>query len=95
MMPGASGGMGGMAAMMGGGGGQPGAGGPDQALKAITDQIRAIGQQVQQLESTTPVVAEEAQQINALLKQIVIKVAQAQSAQTASGMAVPGGAGPV
>ena len=93
MMPGN--GMGPVGSMMAGGGGAPGGGGPDQNLQAIMGQIRQIGQQVQQLESTAPVIAEEAQQINALLKQIVIKMAQAQSAQTASGMAVPGGAGGV
>lgn len=76
-------------AMQGGAAG----GGPDSGLQALMGQIRQIGQMVQQLEGTVPVLAEEAQQINALLKQMVVKAAQAQGAQTASGMAVPGGGG--
>lgn len=73
-------------------GGAP-TGGADQALQQVMGQIRQIGQGVQALESQYPQVAEEAQQITQLLKAMVIKVAQQGSAQTPSGMAVPGGGG--
>ena len=85
--------MGPVGSMMAGAGGQPGAGGPDQQLQAMMEPIRQIGQQVTQLQQSMPFAAEELGQINQLLKQVVIKAAEAQQAQTASGMAVPGGAG--
>lgn len=56
-------------------------------------KIRGIGQQVQMLEAEYPQMADEAQQISQLLKAMVVKAAQQGSAQTASGMAVPGGGG--
>jgi len=65
----------------------------DSALQAVMGQIRQIGQAVQALEGQNPALAEEAQQITQLLKAMVIKSAQQGSAQTASGMAVPGAGG--
>lgn len=78
--------------LSGAGGGQP-MGGADQALQQVMGKIRGVGEQVKGLEAEYPQVAEEAQQISQLLKAMVIKVAQQGSAQTASGMAVPGGGG--
>lgn len=74
------------------GGPPPGA---DQMLQQTMGQIREVGQMVQQLEAQFPALAEEAQQIAQLLKAMVIKAAQQGSAQTASGMAVPGAGGGV
>lgn len=71
----------------------PGAGG-DQVqaqLQALVSQIRDLGQQVDTIGSAFPQVAPEAQQIKTLLKAILVKAAQVAPAQTASGMAVPGG----
>ena len=67
--------------------------GPDPALMAVAQKIRAIGDQAKALAAEFPVVAEEAQQIDQLLKAMVVKAAQMMSAQSASGMAVPGGGG--
>lgn len=67
--------------------------GPDPALMAVAQKIRAIGDQAKALAAEFPVVAEEATQIDQLLKAMVVKAAQMMSAQSASGMAVPGGGG--
>lgn len=67
--------------------------GPDPAIMAFAQKVRAISEQAKALAAENPAVAEEAQQIDQLLKQMVVKAAQMQSAQTASGMAVPGGGG--
>lgn len=71
----------------------PGAAGPDADLQATMGEIRGIGQAVQGLEAKFPALAQEAQQITALLKQMVVKAAQQAQMQTASGMAVPGAGG--
>lgn len=62
-----------------------------QQLEQTMGQIRGIADQVKQMAATNPAVAQEAQQIQELLKAIVIKSAQQAPMQTASGMAVPGG----
>ena len=90
MTPGAAAPMGGIGAGLTGGGM---ASAPDQNLQALMGQIRQVSDQVKQLASSVPVLAEEAEQINQLLKAMVVKAAQAQSMQTASGMAVPGAGG--
>lgn len=56
-------------------------------------QIRQIGQQVTQLQGQYPNLADQAQRINQILKEMVVTAAQEQSAQTASGLAVPGAGG--
>lgn len=73
-------------------GGQPQAG-PDAELQALMGQIRQIGQQVTQLQGQYPNLADQAQRINQILKEMVVTAAQEQSAQTASGLAVPGAGG--
>lgn len=72
-------------------GGGMGAMQPDPALLEAVNQVRAIGDLAAQLQATNPIVAEDVNQITQILKQAVIKIAQAQTMQTASGMAVPGG----
>ncbi len=72
------------------------AGGMDaqrQMLEQSMGQIRAVGQAVAQLAQTIPTGADEIQQIQTLLKSLVVKAAQGSPAQTPSGMAVPGNAG--
>lgn len=54
-------------------------------------QIRDIGQSIDALASDFPTLAPDVQQVKQLLKQMVVKAAQQAPAQTASGMAVPGG----
>jgi hypothetical protein len=56
-------------------------------------QIRTIGQQVSQLQGQYPELADHAQRIGQILKEMVVTAAQGQSAQTASGLAVPGAGG--
>lgn len=62
-----------------------------QQLEGVMGRIRDLGEQVKQLAAENPSVADEAQQIQQLLKQMVIKSAQLVPTQTASGAAVPGG----
>lgn len=75
-----------------GGGGDPGALQAQQAqLQTLMGQISAVNQQVQQIALSTPGLGPLMSQIQQLLKQAVVTSAQAAQAQTASGMAVPGG----
>jgi hypothetical protein len=67
--------------------------GPDPQMMALAQKLRAVDQGAQGLAAEMPFLAEEAQQISQLLKQMAVKAAQMMSAQTASGMAVPGGGG--
>ena len=76
----------------------PAAGGPGagmdaarQQLEATMGRIRDFGEQIKQLAAENPAVADEAQQIQQLLKQMVVKSAQIAPVQTMSSMAVPGG----
>lgn len=64
---------------------------PDPALLEAVNHVRSIGDLVAQLQASHPIIAEDANQISQILKQAVIKIAQAQTMQTTSGMAVPGG----
>lgn len=69
--------------------------GPDarnQQLEATMGTIRDLGEQVKQLAAANPMIADEAQQIQQLLKQMVVKAAQPAPVQTGSSLAVPGGA---
>ncbi len=93
MGPGMGGGMG--AALQGGPApmGPAGAGAPDQNLQALMQKIRTVVQGVQDLAASSPALAEGAERINQILKEMVVQAAQQQSMQTASGMAVPGGGG--
>ncbi len=62
-----------------------------QQLQTLMGQISAVNQQVQQIALSTPGLGGIMSQIQQLLKQAVVTSAQAAQAQTASGMAVPGG----
>lgn len=73
-------------------GGSP-AGNPDGALQALMGKLRQIGQMVTQLQGENPNLADQAQRINQILKEMVVTAASEQSAQTASGLAVPGAGG--
>lgn len=64
-----------------------------EQVNAAMQDIRALGQSVQQLVGNFPALAQIGQQMNALLKQAVVTLAQQAQAQTASGLAVPGGGG--
>jgi hypothetical protein len=62
-------------------------------LQQTAMQVRQIGDLVQQLAQSNPMFQQGAQQITQILKQMIITAAQAAPQQTASGAAVPGGAG--
>lgn len=74
-------------------GGQAAAG-ADQVraqLQALAGQISSIGQEVDAIAADFPNAQQEVAQVKALLKQIVVKVAQQSPDSTASGSAVPTG----
>jgi hypothetical protein len=56
-------------------------------------RIRDLAEQAKQLAADFPVLADDMQQVQQLLKQAVVKAAQVGPAQTASSLAVPGGGG--
>lgn len=68
-----------------------GADAQQQQLQQTMGRIRDLAEQVKQLGADFPVLADDTQQIQQLLKQMVVKAAQVAPAQTASGLAVPGG----
>lgn len=57
----------------------------------MIEGIRNLGEAAKQLALTSPLIADEAQQIQQLLKQMVVKVASTAPVQTASSQAVPMG----
>lgn len=63
------------------------AGGED--VTALMGQIRDLAGQVDDLGGQYPSLAQEAQQIRALLRQMIIKAAQQAPTATPSGQAVP------
>lgn len=63
------------------------AGGDD--ISALMGQIRELGGQVDQLAQQYPAVVQEAQQIRAILRQMIIKSAQQAQTATPSSEAVP------
>lgn len=64
-----------------------------QQLMQTIQGIRDLGEMVKQIAANAPMVSDEAQQIQELLKQMVIKAAQPAPVQTASSMMVPGNGG--
>jgi hypothetical protein len=58
-------------------------------LEQTMGQIRQIGEAVKQIAAGNPLVADEAQQIQQLLKQMVVKSASVSPMQTMSSAAVP------
>ena len=77
--------------LLGGGQGQ----GADQVraqLESLAGQIRDLSTMVDAIAADFPNAAQETSQIKALLKQVIVKVAQQAPTQTASGSAVPTGA---
>jgi hypothetical protein len=77
---------------VGGGGAAQQVDAQQQQLQALMGQIRTVNTQVMQIGATSPVLGPLAMQVQELLKQMVVMAAQGAQAQTASGMAVPGGA---
>ena len=75
--------------------GQPGAGqdAARAALEQTAQQVRELGNMATQIGQSNPLIQGEMQQVLAILKQAIIKAAQAAPMQTASGMTVPGGGG--
>ena len=85
-----------MGAMLGGAQPQMSAGGAgadaqQQQLQQTMGQIRDFAEQVKQLGANNPVLADDVQQIQQILKNMVVKAAQVGQTQTASSLAVPGG----
>lgn len=64
-----------------------------QQLESLMMQVRQIGEGVKAIATVFPMAADEAQQIQQLLKMMVVKAAGPSPMQTSSGMAVPGGGG--
>lgn len=60
-----------------------------QQLEQTMGQIRQVATAVKQLAATVPDAAQELQQMQELLKAVVIKAAQPAPMQTMSGQAVP------
>lgn len=60
-------------------------------ITATMQQIRDLGKLLQQLAASNPMLADEAQQMQQLLKQMIVKAAQQAPMQTGSSLAVPGG----
>ena len=73
--------------------GAPGMDAQRQMLMQTIEQIRALGEGVKQLAAVNPLLADPAQQIQQLLKQMLMVAAGPAPAQTGSGMAVPGNGG--
>lgn len=65
-----------------------------QQSMATMGRLRDIGEQVKQLAAANPLLADPAQQIQQLLKQMVVLSAQGAPMQTPSSAAVPGGGMP-
>lgn len=66
--------------------------GPDPIQEQLTQmmgQIRDVASQVDQIAAANPAVQQEATQIRALLRQMVVKTAQSAPMQTASSEMVP------
>ena len=64
-----------------------------QQLEQGMQQVRQLGEGLKALAASYPMVAEEAQQIQTLLKSMVIKIAQGSPQQTMSSAMVPGNGG--
>lgn len=62
-------------------------------LQQTANQIRQINDLLTQLGQSQPLLQGEVGQITQILKQAIVKVAQAAPMQTASSAAVPGGGG--
>lgn len=79
--------------MMGAGAAPPGADAAalQQQLQQTVQQIRQIGDLVQQLAAANPTLAQDAQQIGQILKQMIVRSAQQAPQQTMSGAMTPGG----
>ena len=73
-------------------GGSPGADQAQSELQGLASQIRDVGQMTDAMAQQFPMAQGEIAQIQQLLKQIIVKAAQAMSMQTQSGSAVPTGA---
>lgn len=67
--------------------------GQGDPVQQMAGQLREIKGMVDELGSTYPAVANEVTQINNLLRQMIVKQAQAASTQTPSALALPAGAG--
>lgn len=78
-------------AMQGEGGAGAGLEAQQAQLQSLMGQIRAVNTQLQQIGVSNPTLGPLVTQAQQLLKQMVVMSAQAAQAQTASGMAVPGG----
>lgn len=70
-----------------------GAGGDNakQGIEQVMSAIRELGQQVQQLGTMVPAFAPDVQQLQQILKRLVVKAAQQAPQQTASAQALPTG----
>jgi len=68
-----------------------GADAQQQQLTQTMGRIRDLAEQVKQLGADFPVLADDVQQIQQILKTMVVKSAQVAPTQTASSLAVPGG----
>ena len=68
-----------------------GSDGSRQQLEAVMGQIRELGEQVSALGSKVPAFAPEVQQIQQIVKRLIVKAAQVAPQQTASAAQLPMG----
>ena len=74
--------------------GGPGGGAPDQVnsgIQAVMGQIRELGALAQRIGTTIPPLQAEMQQIQAIIRQAIIKAGQAAPTQSSSSSALPMG----
>ncbi len=62
-----------------------------QGIEQVMSAIRDLGQQVQQIGSLAPSLASDVQQIQQIMKRMIVKAAQQAPQQTPSAQALPGG----
>lgn len=62
-----------------------------QGLEQVMSQIRDLGQQIQALGASVPAFAPDVQQMQQILKRLIVKAAQQGPQQTPSAAMVPNG----
>lgn len=72
-------------------GGAPSSDAGRQGLEQVMGQIRDLGQQIQALGTAVPAFAPDVQQMQQILKRLIVKAAQQSPQQTASAAMVPNG----
>ena len=72
-------------------GGAPASGDSGRGLQQVMQQIRDLGQQIQALGAAVPAFGPDVQQMQQILKRLIVKAAQQAPQETASASQVPVG----